>query len=237
MHDGGYGQHADSPPEDIVVCKSVNESVPVLILLRALLLQDHMHMHVAAHAAGGGWGGRRLQERSLSTSLVETAERSEASNEQQNTYRAKRVAVAFSRGPARAPPYKNFNSHLAPPRLASPVEKHIEFILYVGSKTVGNASAIPLVLQMFMGGGDLLPSGDPLTPLPSSRIKQKSAVPFTFCVQVDKVTAPNDEKYYLSIYDLSMEDQVAQWLEKLTLKLEVLGSIPGRRRPARQDYS
>ncbi|KAI8423277.1 hypothetical protein MSG28_014302 [Choristoneura fumiferana] len=44
--------------------RSVNESVPVLMALRALL-QDHMHTHVAAHAAGGGGGGRRCQERSL----------------------------------------------------------------------------------------------------------------------------------------------------------------------------
>ncbi|KAI8439095.1 hypothetical protein MSG28_012958 [Choristoneura fumiferana] len=42
------------------ICKlnprSVNESMCVLILLRALL-QDHMHTHVAAHAAGGGGEG------------------------------------------------------------------------------------------------------------------------------------------------------------------------------------
>ncbi|KAI8423452.1 hypothetical protein MSG28_012584 [Choristoneura fumiferana] len=35
--------------------RSVNESLPVLMVLRALL-QDHMHTHVAAHAAGGGEG-------------------------------------------------------------------------------------------------------------------------------------------------------------------------------------
>ncbi|KAI8429941.1 hypothetical protein MSG28_000407 [Choristoneura fumiferana] len=48
--------------------RSVNEAVPVLMVLRALL-QDymdhhHMHTHVAAHAEGGG--GRRCQEHSQS---------------------------------------------------------------------------------------------------------------------------------------------------------------------------
>ncbi|KAI8437497.1 hypothetical protein MSG28_011811 [Choristoneura fumiferana] len=41
----------------IVSPRSVNESVPVLMALRALLqdYMDHMHTHVAAHAEGGDW--------------------------------------------------------------------------------------------------------------------------------------------------------------------------------------
>ncbi|KAI8441386.1 hypothetical protein MSG28_015001 [Choristoneura fumiferana] len=48
--------------------RTVNESVPVLMALRALLqdhMDHHMHTHVAAHAEGGGGRGRRCQEHSL----------------------------------------------------------------------------------------------------------------------------------------------------------------------------
>ncbi|KAI8426658.1 hypothetical protein MSG28_005427 [Choristoneura fumiferana] len=46
-----------------------HESVPVLMVLLQDYM-DHMHTHVAAHAAGGGGGGRRCQEHSLSTVLI-----------------------------------------------------------------------------------------------------------------------------------------------------------------------
>ncbi|KAI8426709.1 hypothetical protein MSG28_014415 [Choristoneura fumiferana] len=62
-----FGKSCGSPKDPGIYTKvprSVNESVPVLLLLRALL-QEHTHTHVAAHAAGGGGGGRRCQERSL----------------------------------------------------------------------------------------------------------------------------------------------------------------------------